>query len=155
MTSPSELTVLGIDPGLANTGWCVYDVAHGRVVDSGVIKTSTKTVQAGRLFDIYRELKWLLRDHKPFDVAMETLTMARGHGKLESSEALGVIRLTAWRDGFYVHDYSPSQVKKSITGDGRASKEMMALSLADLIEGSTHEVDALAVAITHAKSGKL
>lgn len=150
--------VLGIDPGLADTGYAIINGFRGRLTlqEGGLIRTGSQYPLNQRLREIYTELNAVIRGLQPAVVAIEDLysdylnpgtAILMGHAR-------GVCLLAAAECGLAVCSYTPTRVKKSLTGNGRASKEqvkaMVRLNLG-LEPGplSEHIADAIAVALCH------
>ena len=155
--------VLGIDPGLANTGYGVVRSGSGRLValDGGVIETRAGTPQERRLVDIHAAVDALLAEHEPDAVALEELyfgqnvktAFAVGHGR-------GAAMLAAGQRGIECTSYTPQQVKAAVCGNGRADKEQVARMVQTLlalpqVPTPDHASDALAVAMCHANRAPL
>ncbi|MFA7300705.1 MAG: crossover junction endodeoxyribonuclease RuvC [Candidatus Shapirobacteria bacterium] len=145
--------ILGIDPGLENTGWGVVD--GEKLVDCGVILTNKKESSVDRLGKIYNELEKIIKKFKVEEMAIETLFFAKNaKSVMKVSEAIGVVKICGKKNGLEVTGYTPLQVKQALVGYGRAEKEQVeimvreALGLNDLITPS-HAADAVAVALTH------
>jgi crossover junction endodeoxyribonuclease RuvC len=152
------LLVLGIDPGTATTGYGIirYDGSGLDPVVHGTINTPAKSPLPERLRQLYGELTNLIQAHRPHQAAVEELFFARNaRTALAVGQARGVVLLALAEAGLPVHGYTPLQVKRAITGYGRASKEQMQ-QMVRLLLGlqSTPQpddvADALAVAICHA-----
>jgi len=154
--------ILGIDPGLANTGYAVLNyelrITNYELIETGVIKV---TEGDRRLLDIYNELEKIIKKFKVTEVAYESLFFAKNaKSSMKVAEAIGVIKLVALRCGLEVVGYTPLQVKMALTGYGRAEKcqveEMVraTLELDELIKPS-HAADAVAVALTHGFTMKI
>ena len=148
--------VLGIDPGLAATGYGVVDSLDGALyaVDFGVIRTKAKSSRGDRLAAIHDGIATLIEDHSPDEMAIEQQYVA---ANVRSAMAIGEARaaalIAAARRNVPVHEYQPSEVKQSVTGYGGAPKEqvqqMVALQLAlDEPPQPADAADALAMAIT-------
>ncbi|MGH2904839.1 MAG: crossover junction endodeoxyribonuclease RuvC [Solirubrobacteraceae bacterium] len=157
------MIVLGIDPGLANTGYGVVRSTAGRLValDGGVIETHAGTPQERRLADIHAAVDALLTEHDPDGMALEELyfgqnvktAFAVGHGR-------GAAMLAAGQRGIECASYTPQQVKASVCGNGRAGKQQVARMVQALLglahaPSPDHASDALAVAICHANRAPL
>jgi len=118
-----EFVALGFDPGLATTG---YGVVRGigpgwEVVAGGVIETPKGTPRATRLETIYREARVLIETYHPDGVAIEEVFLAtNAHTAMRTAETRGVLLMAA--ADVAVRGYTPLQVKKRITGYGRAPK---------------------------------
>jgi len=119
----TEKVTIGFDPGLATTG---YGVIRGcsnnwEVIACGVIKTPQSAARQQRLREIYQEARSLIERFDPAGVAIEEVYMAKNRRTaMFTAETRGVILLAAW--GVPVQEYTPLQMKKRITGYGRASK---------------------------------
>jgi crossover junction endodeoxyribonuclease RuvC len=152
------LLVLGIDPGTAITGYGIIR-CDGTAVDPvtyGTITTPANSPLPQRLRQLYSELKHLIESHHPHQAAVEELFFARNaRTALSVGHARGVILLALAEAGLSVHGYTPLQVKRAVTGYGRASKEQMQQMVRLLLglESTPRPddvADALAVAICHA-----
>ncbi len=146
--------ILGIDPGLENTGWAVLDGVN-KLVGCGVIKTGVKNSSANRLEKIYNEIDNIIKKYNVKAMAIETLFFAKNvKSASKVSEAIGVIKVCGQRNGLEVAEYTPLQVKMALVGYGRAEKEQVEemvraeLGLTEPISPS-HASDAVAVALTH------
>jgi len=152
------MIVLGIDPGTASTGWGVVELDGNRLRSRGhgCIVTSAKDPSHVRLRRIHDEARLLLRRFKPDVVAIEELFVnVNVKTALAVGQARGVLILAACDMEVAPFEYSPLQIKMSVTGYGRASKlqvqEMTKVLLGlDRIPQPDHAADALAVAICHA-----
>jgi len=152
------MIVLGIDPGTASTGWGVVELDGNRLRSRGhgCIVTSAKDPSHVRLRRIHDEARLLLRRFKPDVVAIEELFVnVNVKTALAVGQARGVLILAASDMEIAPFEYSPLQIKMSVTGYGRASKlqvqEMTKVLLGlDRIPQPDHAADALAVAICHA-----
>lgn len=150
--------VLGIDPGLASTGYGVVRLDDGtiRVLDGGVIETPSGLAQSRRLERIHGALLHLVGEHAPQAVALEELYFGRNvRSAVAVGQARGVALLAAAQRGVPCFDYTPQEVKLAVCGTGAASKEQVQRMVASLLgltrpPSSDHAADALAVAICHA-----
>jgi crossover junction endodeoxyribonuclease RuvC len=150
--------VLGVDPGTAITGYgivCSEGQSLAPVI-YGVITTPAGLALPLRLRQLYGELRELVNTYHPTEAAVEELYFARNaRTALAVGHARGVILLALAEAGLDIYSYTPLQVKKAITGYGRADKEQMQqmvrllLSL-EAIPKPDDAADALAVAICHA-----
>lgn len=150
--------VLGIDPGLANTGYGVVQRRSGRLaaLDGGVVETPSDMPVERRLVRIHQRITDLIVEHEPDMVALEALYFGQNvRTAFAVGQARGVIVLAAGQRGLATVDYTPQQVKSAVCGSGRADKDQVQrmvqalLSLAELPRPD-HAADALAVAICHA-----
>jgi crossover junction endodeoxyribonuclease RuvC len=118
-----ELVALGFDPGLATTGYGIVRGVDGgwEAVAGGVIETPKGTPRADRLHTIYREARALIEAYRPSGVAIEEIFLAtNAQTAMRTAETRGVL-LMACAD-LAVRGYTPLQVKKRITGYGKAPK---------------------------------
>lgn len=154
------MIILGIDPGTATMGYGV--ITHtGRdvtFVDCGVIQTSKHERMADRLVIIAKDLRTLIKRHKPDVVAVEELFFAKNvTNALTVGQARGVVLLIAAEAGCEIAEYKPHQVKQAISSYGRATKQQMQQMVQTILSLAApptpdDAADALAVAITHANS---
>lgn len=147
--------ILGIDPGLASTGWGIIDVSSRRPQHRahGVIRTQSKERTPKRLQIIYQGLKEVITQYKPFLVGVENLFFAKNvKSAMPVSEAKGVILLCTEDHGLSAVEYTPLQIKQALVGHGRADKNQVQ-EMVRLLLGLTelpkpdHAADALAAAI--------
>jgi crossover junction endodeoxyribonuclease RuvC len=157
------MIVLGIDPGLANTGYGVVARRGGRLValDGGCVETPASQAAELRLAAIHARVCELLDEHAPDAVALEELYFgANARSAFAVGQARGAVMLAAGQRGVSCAGYTPQQVKGAVCGTGRAAKEQvgrMVQALLGLTEVPTpnHAADALAVAICHANHAPL
>jgi crossover junction endodeoxyribonuclease RuvC len=150
--------VLGIDPGLASTGYGVVVRRGGRLaaLDGGVIETRPSEAPEQRLAAIHNRIAELLEIHDVDAVALEQIYFGQNaRSAFAVGQARGVVVLAAGQRGLPCADYTPQQVKGAVCGHGRADKEQvgrMVQALLGLAVAPTpdHAADALAVAICHA-----
>lgn len=154
----SQPRVLGIDPGLNTTGYGVLEVAIGgpKVCEAGVVRGETRGSLTARLNEIFDGVSEVIAALKPTAVALEQLYShyERPRTAILMGHARGVICLAATRAGLQVISYSATQVKKTLTGNGRASKvqmqEAIQRELKLRVAPEPHDVsDALAIALCH------
>ena len=153
------MRILGIDTGLADTGYGIIDAAESvcRVVEAGVISTSANDSLETRLCRIYEALCAIIDEFQVEHIVVEDLYAEYPHPRtaIMMGHARGVVILAAAQRAVKVESYAASMVKKSLTGNGRASKDQVlqmvvnALKLADP-PSPDHVSDALALAICHA-----
>jgi crossover junction endodeoxyribonuclease RuvC len=126
-----------------------------QMVTAGVIKTPSHTPLAERLVDIYQGLKEIIDETKPQAVSIEKLFFAKNiTTAISVSHARGVAMLVAAQAGLPIYEYTPLQIKQTLTGYGRADKKqmqaMVKLQLGlNQIPKPDDAADALAAAITH------
>ena len=156
--------VLGIDPG---TGICGFGVVRftthkqPRLITAGVITTPAHTPLADRLLDIYQSLEQIIQETEPDEVAIEKLffntNITTG---ITVAEARGVCILVARQHEIPIFEYTPLQIKNTLTGYGRAKKHDMQEAVRkyldmDKIIKPDDAADAVAAAITHALSTRI
>lgn len=157
------MIILGFDPGTATTGFGVVESVNDvlRPIDVGVILTPADMPIEERLLSIYTDVNTLLDKYKPDTVATERLFFDRNvTNALSVGRAIGVILLAVAQRGLPWMEYTPMQVKTSVTGYGGADKnqiQQMVVRLLGLAEVPKPDdaADALAIAICHAHSLKL
>ena len=153
---PARLT-LGIDPGTATTGYGLVAEECGRfrLVECGVITTPSSDAQPARLKSLYDSLTGIISRTRPVDVAIEQLFVGRNTRAVGAVyQARGVALLAAAMQGLPVGEYTPLQVKRSITRYGRATKHQMQEMVRMLLNLETvpqpdDAADAVAIAICH------
>jgi len=150
--------VMGIDPGLANTGFGVVRVAGSRMsaIDGGTIEVPANAAPERRLRTIHESLAELIEWHEPESVALESLYFGKNvRSALAVGQARGVIMLAAAKRDLGCFDYTPQAVKLAVCGSGSAGKEQVKHMVGVLLglpcePPSDHAADALAVAVCHA-----
>jgi crossover junction endodeoxyribonuclease RuvC len=158
-----HVIVLGIDPGVANTGYGVVAQHRGRLValDGGVLETAAGTDAARRLADIHARVAALIDEHRPDALAVEDLYFgANARSAFAVGQARGVVLLAAGQRGVPCASYTPQQIKGAVCGSGRAAKEQVQRMVQTLLAlpelpRPDHAADALAVAICHANGAPL
>ena len=155
--------ILGIDPGLENTGWGVIDEREEslKLIECGVILTSSKDKSEERLEKIFEEVQKIIKKYKVEEVAVESLFFAKNaKSALKVAEAIGVIKVAAKNLDKPIFEYTPLQIKMALVGYGRAEKEQVeimvknCLNLTEDIRPS-HAADAVATALTHGFTMKM
>jgi crossover junction endodeoxyribonuclease RuvC len=145
------MVVLGIDPGLANTGYGVVLRRSGRLaaLDGGVIETRAGVPPERRLSLLHQRVHDLIVEHEPDAVALEALYFGQNVGTAFAvGQARGAVLVAAGERGVPCSDYTPQQVKGAVCGSGRAQKDQVQRLPAP--PRPDHAADALAVAICHA-----
>jgi crossover junction endodeoxyribonuclease RuvC len=157
------MLVLGIDPGLATTGYGLVEGDGQRLelVAYGVVRTPAKTPIARRLLQLHDELAEILRQYRPDEAAVEELFFStNARTAIVVGEARGVVILTLAEAGLPIAEYTPLQVKQAITGYGQADKaqvQQMVSLLLNLryVPQPDDAADALAISVCHHHSAKL
>ncbi|MDI6811560.1 MAG: crossover junction endodeoxyribonuclease RuvC [archaeon] len=151
------MRVIGIDPGIAITGWGVVELNNGilKSIDFGYIKTTTGQSKGERLKKIYNDLLAVITDMKPDAMAIEKIFFnINVKTALSVGQARGVCLLAAAIAGLPAYEHNTSEVKSFITGYGRATKSEVATKVKELlhleeIPKPDDVTDALAIAATH------
>lgn len=152
------MRIIGIDPGTGILGFGVVDVIQGKykLVDAGVVTTPAHTPIDERLEDIFDSLTEIIKTTKPDVMSIEQLFFARNvTTAISVAQARGVAMLTGRKAKMPIAEYTPMQIKQTLTGYGKADKkqvqEMVRIQLG-LAEAPKPDdcADALAAAITHA-----
>jgi crossover junction endodeoxyribonuclease RuvC len=157
------MVVLGIDPGLAGTGYGVVARRSGRLaaLDGGVIETRAGVPAERRLATLHDRVRDLLVEHEPDAVALEALFFGQNVATASAvGQARGAVLVAAGGRGVACADYTPQQVKGAVCGRGRAPKEQVGRMVQALLRlpgppRPDHLADALAVAICHANHAPL
>lgn len=150
-------TIIGLDPGLAATGWGVI-VAEGnrlRHIANGTIKTRVTEPMVERLRLLHDELMAVIAAHQPTEAAVEEVFVnANPQSAIKLVQARGVALLCVGRARLMVGEHSTRAVKKALTGTGAAEKPQVQAMVERLLPGAqiagSDASDALAVAIAHA-----
>ena len=152
------MIILGIDPGYAIVGWGVIEYSHSkfRVLGYGAITTTPEMPFPQRLQTIYNDMCYIFQKYKPEVMSMEKLFYNSNQKTvIDVAQARGVITLAAQMNMKDIYEYTPLQVKQSVTGYGRAEKiQVMEMTKSILklnaIPKPDDTADALAMAICHA-----
>lgn len=158
MSELSEIRVLGIDPGLNITGYGVLLIRDNAfsVVEAGVVRSKRTDSFAQRLASIHEGIEDVIKTLQPDCIGLEELYShyARPQTAIIMGHARGVICLAAHQSQLPLHSYAATQVKKVLTGNGRAPKSQVQLAVARQL--NLHEIpdppdvaDALAIALCH------
>ncbi len=155
MTTP--VRIVGIDPGLRNTGWGVISSEANRLIylGSGTVSSNKKFSLAERLKQLFCGLSSVLEEWQPDEASVETTFVNRDAGAtLKLGQARGMALVVPALAGVAVYEYAPNLVKKTVVGAGHADKAQIRAMVQHLLpraEPDTEDAtDALALAITHA-----
>ncbi len=153
----APVQIIGIDPGLRNTGWGVVESAGNKLVfvAAGTIQSDAKAELARRLCQLHDGLCAVMAAHLPQEAAVENTFVNRDAGAtLKLGQARGIALLVPAMAGLPVAEYAPNLVKKSVTGAGHGDKVQVQMMVKTLLPravfDSEHAADALAIAICHA-----
>jgi crossover junction endodeoxyribonuclease RuvC len=154
----SGLRVMGIDPGLTRCGLSVVQAGQGRSVQPvavGVVRTPHTVDLPVRLLRLSNAVEEWMDDYAPDVVAIERV-FERGNVStvMNTAHAVGVLMLSAARRSIPVHQYTPSEAKKALTGNGRADKKQMTNMITRILglaepPKPADAADALALAVCH------
>lgn len=149
------MKILGIDPGTATTGYGVIELkkSEAKLVEYGCIKTSKDDPPAKRLAEIYSDLDKLIKKHKPASVAVESIFFYKNvKTAISVAQARGVVLLAVQNNKKKLFEFTPLQVKNSLTGYGMADKKQVQFMVKKLLKlkktpRPDDAADALAIAI--------
>lgn len=155
------MRILGLDPGLRHTGWGLIEQigSHFDFLAAGVINPDTTLSLADRLAELHDSLKQVIQQWKPDSCAVEeTFVNKNPSSTLKLGQARGVVLMTPALLHLPVGEYTPNQIKKTITGVGHAEKKQVDMMVRTLLktvpEGMPPDAsDALAIALCHAFMG--
>lgn len=149
--------IIGIDPGLRNTGWGVIAVDGVKLsyVADGALHSDAERPLAERLLQLHSQLLDVIRDFAPDEAAVEeTFVNTDARATLKLGQARGALMLAPAMLNLPVSEYAPNTVKKAVVGAGHAEKDqvkhMVKLLLPKARLRTADSTDALAVAICHA-----
>lgn len=155
------IRIIGIDPGSRLTGYGVLEAGNAklRYVASGCIRTPSGALP-DRLAEIYRAVGSLIAEHRPDELAIEEVFLAKNPASaLKLGQARGVAIAAGVAHGLAIHEYAARRVKQTVVGSGRASKEQVQHMVRVLLElpgvPQADAADALAIAICHVNTRRL
>jgi crossover junction endodeoxyribonuclease RuvC len=147
--------ILGIDPGLASTGWALVSRSGSRlrVVDAGTLRTSPRTAHPERLRALFDGIGAVIAGHAVRGAAIESwFVHPVSTSAMGMAEARGALIVAVAAAGIELVEYPPTQIKLAVTGSGRAGKDQVRAMLGRLTghdpEGD-HAADAIAAAVCH------
>jgi crossover junction endodeoxyribonuclease RuvC len=151
--------ILGIDPGTTGMGYAflVAGAERALLLECGIVDVRASATAAERLLAISEALDELIRRHRPFALAVERLYFNKNvQTAMRVSEARGVALLCGARAGLEIFEYTPQEVKISVTGNGRGDKRAVQRMLPLLVAldapiTQDNVADAVAIALTHAQ----
>ena len=149
------MRIIGIDPGLARVGYGIIEVLDGKkiMLDCGIIETGRDKKEVDRLYEIFNDLNELIENWKPDSAAVEKFFFYRSSTTISVVQARGVIMMVLGSKNIQVSEYSPAQIKLTITGSGKASKKEVLDAVMYSLELNKppkpdDSADALAIALT-------
>ena len=152
------MKILGIDPGTINCGYAIIEKELNKVklIEAGLIKIKTKILQE-QIVEMTEGMDLIFNNHKIEQVAIEDMFFAHNpKSVIKLAQFRGAISLKVLQTFGNFHEYTPLQVKKAVTGNGKAQKEQVAFMVKKLL-GIKKEIkplditDAIAIALTHAQ----
>ena len=152
------MKILGIDPGTINCGYAILekDVNNIKLIEAGLIKIKSKELQY-QIVELVEGLDLITSKHKIDEVAIEDIFFAfNPKSVIKLAQFRGALSLKILQDFGNFSEYTPLQIKKAVTGNGKAQKEQVAFMVKRLL-GIKKEIkpldisDAIAVALTHAQ----
>ncbi len=156
------MRVLGIDPGIAIVGYSILDVEEDccKLVSSGSIQTDKNKTEAGRLYEISKDLEEIIKQFEPDTAGVEKLYFFKNQKTIiPVAQARGVIMMTLEKMKIPAVEYTPIIVKQTITGYGRATKNEVADAVERMVEKNDKKwpklddtVDSIAIAVCHARN---
>lgn len=154
--------ILGIDPGIADTGWGVIKKQGQKIImlACGSIKTSAKTEFINRLKTLHQELSSIIKKYQPDAVSVEELFFCKNvKTALVVGQARGVVLMTIAQNNLPIFEYTPLQVKQALTSYGQADKNQVGQMVKVMLNLKSvpkpdDAADALAIAITCNNSTK-
>jgi len=155
------MNILGIDPGSRNLGYCIlfFDGKSYSLVEAGLLKIKTNLLQE-QIVELIEGLDLILNSHTIDEVAIEDIFYAYNPKTvLKLAQFRGALSLKILQEIGYFYEYTPLQVKKALTGNGKAGKEQVAFMVRRLLnikkEIKPFDItDAMAIAITHSQRVK-
>lgn len=150
--------ILGIDPGTGITGFGVIEISQSappKMITAGVISTPPHTPLPDRLLDIYDSLHQIITETKPSAVSIEKLFFSQNITTgISVAHARGIAMLVARQNNLDIYEYTPLQIKQTLTGYGRAEKKQIQEMVKNHLKlralpKPDDAADALAAAITH------
>lgn len=154
------MKILGIDPGMAIVGYSVidFDGCNIALLNSGSIKTSKNNTESQRLLEIFEDMTTIVERYKPDIASIEKLFFFKNQKTvMPVAAARGVIMMALERCEIPIAEYTPMEVKQTLTGYGRADKkeveQMVKIALnCNTLPCLDDTVDAMAIAICHTRN---
>ena len=156
------MNILGIDPGSRNLGYCIinFDGKKFTLVEAGLLKMKKKDLQA-QILEMVEGIDLILKTHKVDEVAIEDIFFAfNPKSVIKLAQFRGALCLKILQEVGFFHEYTALQVKKAVTGNGKATKEQVAFMVKRLycIKKEIKPLDitdAMAIALTHLQRVKM
>ncbi|MCF7858975.1 MAG: crossover junction endodeoxyribonuclease RuvC [Candidatus Cloacimonetes bacterium] len=156
------MIILGIDPGSRNVGYGILQIQKRTILAAGcdTINVNSKLEIPQRLVEIYSEINKVLKEYKPEVAAIETIFYGKNiKSAFTLGHARGVIMLALAQQEIEIAEYTPREVKKSVVGNGNASKDQVEYMVQKILNlnskpKSQDAADALAIALCHFNRNK-
>ncbi len=156
------MNILGIDPGSRNLGYCIlsYDGVNISLVEAGLLKLKASILQE-QIVELVEGLDIIFGSNKIDEVAIEDIFYAfNPKSVIKLAQFRGALSLKILQEVGYFYEYTPLQVKKAVTGHGKATKEQVAFMVKKLLKIQKEIkpldiTDAMAIALTHIQRVKL
>ena len=155
------MRILGLDPGIAIVGYSIIDVEDEsyKLVASGSIQTAKNKNDGHRLLEITNDLEEIIKIYSPDEAGVEKLFFFKNQKTvIPVAQARGVIVMTLEKLGIRLGEYTPLEVKQTITGFGMAKKNEVANAVERMIDKNGNKwptlddtVDSIAIAVCHAR----
>lgn len=150
-------TIIGIDPGYDRLGWAIGQITNKKlkIIDCGCIQTNSKTNLFERYHQLQKNLKSIVTKHRPQIAAIESLFFFKNQKTaLQVSESRGIVIAAFMAKSLKIYEYTPLQIKQSVTGYGRADKQAVAKMLKMQLSLPNKKIiddtmDAIAVVFTY------
>ncbi len=155
------MRIIGIDPGMAIVGYSIIDIESNdsmNLITSGSIQTDKNLPDSKRIKEIYDDLTFLIEKYKPDEAGIEKLFFFKNQKTvMPVSQARGVIMLALENAGIKIREYTPIEIKQTLTGYGRATKDEVACCVKIILDGQKipkldDTVDSIAIAICHIRN---
>ena len=155
------MNILGIDPGSRNIGYCILNSngVKNSLIEAGLIKIKSRTLQE-QIVEMMEAFDIILSSHKIDEVAIEDIFYAfNPKSVIKLAQFRGALSLKILQEVGYFYEYTPLQVKKALTGNGKATKEQVAFMVKRILNikrdiKPLDITDAMAVAIAHSQRAK-
>lgn len=152
------MIILGIDPGLANTGWGVilHEGSRARCLAYGCVTTLSTDPLPHRLAAVHDEISDVIARYRPTECAVESVFFgSNAKSAFATGQARGAALVATAADGLSLAEYSPAQIKSVVVGEGGADKQQIQYMVRVLLgldhtPSPDHAADALAVALCYA-----
>ena len=156
------MRILGIDPGLGTTGYGIIEGRNFKVIEAGIIKTQTNTPIQARLKKIFNGISEIIKEHKPDVLVLEKIYSHYKHPTtaILMGHARAAICLACGTNGVSLINYPSTKIKKTITGNGHASKQQVQRMVTNILKlkeapEPVDVSDALAMAIAYCYLNKV